>query len=83
MVVQSNVEYKMVNFTNTIETKVAECEHLTTPILDTVTQIGFFWEEMWIGPFNVQFSGFHSSQLKSKTPTLQQQIRKQKHCEET
>jgi hypothetical protein len=83
MIVQSNVEYKMVNFTNTIETKVAECEHLTSPILYTVAQIGYFWEEMWIRPLNVQLSGFHSSQLKSKTPTLQQQIRKQKHHEET
>jgi hypothetical protein len=27
MVVQSNAECKMVNFTNTIETKVTECEH--------------------------------------------------------
>jgi uncharacterized membrane protein len=83
MVVHSNVEYKMVNFTNTIETKVAECEHLTSPILDTVAQIGYFWEEMWIRSPNVQLSGFHSSQLKSKTPTLQQQIRKQKCHEET
>jgi hypothetical protein len=83
MIVQSNVEYKMVNFTNTIETKVAECEHLTSPVLDTIAQIGFFWEEMWIRPLNVQLSGFYSSQLKSKTPTLQQQIRKQKRHEET